>query len=304
MHSSLAKKQNPFVTMNKLNLLFLFLFLSFYSLSYSQINENRQVERYMLKQVFDKHYTTKDSLGFMVRDNDTLIRIDLPKNLEPKGIAVKYEYKDSTFLELYKKIAFRVNHKDSVNTRPMKYWKEGINIYFSKSISKPVIKDIMNFANQVDSAVDSLHISQVKKLEQSNYVIYTETDYQYEINLENKKDSDSWVYWNKKNQITKAFIRIIKSQTFSEKLEKQKIKELLFNSLGFFVPNNELSCENYFSNCHSDNKHLTTLDLELLKYHYSYGICKGTTRTTFEEQHRQCKITLKKNNIHSLFYHN
>jgi hypothetical protein len=36
-------------------------------------------------------------------------------------------------------------------------------------------------------------------------------------------------------------------------------------------------------------------DLEILKYHYSYGICKGTDLIVFEKNHKDAKETLKGN---------
>ena len=70
-----------------------------------------------------------------------------------------------------------------------------------------------------------------------------------------------------------------------------------------FLPNEELSCNSYFSNCYSDNKILTEKDMELLKYHYSYGICKGTTRKIFEEQHKRAKDAIKNKNSRFDFFH-
>lgn len=256
---------------------------------------------YIPKQLFEEKYSPNDSIGYIIRDNDTLIGVE--NYIKPKGIPVPYEYKDSTFLEVYKKIAFWPIHKDSADSQTMKYWKDDLKIYFSPNITKSIIKDVMKFAGKIDKEVDSLKIIKVENIEDSNYVIYYNTDYEYLEKMKNKKSSDYWVFWNGKNQIERAYIRIVKDQEFSEKLIKQKIKELFFGTLGRFKWQNELACEHYFSNCHSDEKHLTTLDLELLKYHYSYGICKGTSLLTFEEQHRRSKEVLTKDNTKVIFYH-
>ena len=80
------------------------------------------------KRIYNKVLTKSDSLNFKFRNNDTLVKVQNYK--VPKGISVPYEYKDSTFLELYKKIAFNPIHKDSTNSKPMKYWKDGIKIFF------------------------------------------------------------------------------------------------------------------------------------------------------------------------------
>ncbi|MTE25518.1 hypothetical protein [Winogradskyella ouciana] len=237
-------------------------------------------------------YQSKDSLGFIVRDGDTLIRVE--NYIESKSPSVPYEYKDSTFLELYKKIAFQPIHKDSSNTKPMKYWKDDIRIYFSENMSKSVIRDVMEFAHKIDEEVDSLKITKVKKIEDSNYVIYYDTDYEYLNEIKNKKKSDYWISWNGKNQIERGYLRIVKSRMFSEKLTTQKIRELFFGTLGWFYLQDDLDCDNYVANCYSDSKHLTAIDLEILRYHYSYGICKRTSLKTFEAQHRQCKENLRK----------
>ncbi|WP_439152423.1 hypothetical protein [Winogradskyella sp.] len=285
---------------DRLFFIFWLLFISF-QLAIAQENNAVKKRFYVPKEHFKDKYQAKDSLGFRVFDGDTLIRVS--NYVAPKGVAVEYEYKDSTFLELYKKLAFRTIHKDSANTKPMKYWKQPIKIFFSKSVSKNVKKEILRFTETIDNAVDSLSIMSVKKLEDSNYIIYHDSDYHYDNNLKNYKNSSYWLYWNNKNQITQSNIRILKSKIFSDKLEIQKIKELFFGSLGWFTLSNELDCESYFANCYSDNKRLTILDIELLKYHYSYGICKGTRLKTFEEQHKACKDRLKNGHPAGMFIH-
>lgn len=279
--------------------------LSFFLLVSSYIlgQEQRQMNKryYIPKKVFEQKYNPQDSIGFIVRDNDTLIGVE--NYIKPKGIPVPYEYKDSTFLELYKKIAFNPIHKDSSNSKPMKYWKDDIRIFFSKSMSKSIINEVMEFTEIIDNTVDSLTIRRVKSVEDSNYIIYYNSDYEYLNEIKNKKISDYWISWNGKNQIERAYVRLVKNQMFSDRLAIQMIKEQLFGTLGWFNRNNELDCDNYFAKCYSDNKHLTRLDIELLKYHYSYGICKGTRRKTFEEQHKRSKENLKKHGSKVLFYH-
>lgn len=250
---------------------------------------------------FKKKYEPKDSLGFIVYEGDTLIRVTHYK--APKGVAVPYEYKDSTFLNLYKKLVFREIHKDSANSKPMKYWKNKIKIYFSKGISRSIIREIMDFTNRIDKEVDSLKISKVNSIENSNFIIYYDTDYEFKSEIKNKKASDYWITWNDKNQIEKGYIRILKGKMFSEKLATQKIKTLFVGSLGWFNLSDDLSCDNYLSNCYSDNKHLTKIDIEILKYHYSYGICKGTRRNAFEEQHERCKELIKQGKPPGMFIH-
>ena len=290
--------------MNNYRLITSFFLFIFFVNGFSQDAVLAKKKIYVPQNLFKEIYKTKDSLGFIVHDNDTLIEVlDYKK---PNGAPVPYEYKDSTFLDLYKKVAFKIKHKDSADTKPMKYWKNPIKIYFSESVDKSVIKDVMSFTQLIDSKVDSLNISRVKNLNQANYIIYYDDDFQFNPNIENYKKSDYSIYWNGNNQIYRGYIRIVKSKMYSNKLATQKIKSLFFSSLGWFIPQSELACESFFSSCYSSTKQFSAIDEALLKYHYSYGICKGTTRKVFEAQHEDAKQKLKENNHHNtilLFYH-
>ena len=250
---------------------------------------------------FREKYESKDSIGFLIYEGDTLIRVNHYK--APKGVRVPYENRDSTFLSIYKKLAFRPSHKDSSDSKPMKYWKNEIKIYFSSGISKSTQKSVMDFANKISEVVDSLKINKVKTIENSNYIIYYDSDYEYLNSQKSKKYSDYWLTWNSKNQIDRCYLRIKKDQMFSEKLAQNRIKELFFGTLGWFNLSDELDCENYSSNCYSDTKHLTKIDLEILKYHYSYGICKGTRLKTFEAQHNRCQDLIKEGKSPGMFIH-
>jgi hypothetical protein len=256
------------------------------------------------KIVFKHHYKKTDSIGFKINGNDTLIKVSkVIKHKKKPGVRVAYEYKDSTFLEYYKKLAFQnYKSKDSLDTKPMKYWKGPIKIFFAKSIKNDVTKNVMNFVKSLNKEVDSLSIYKVKRLEDSNYVIYSDQDYQYESKMNTTNAADYYISWRGNNQIFKGSIRINKSKLTSTKIQILKIQEMFIGSLGWFKFTNDLDCDSYFSDCHSDNKQLTALDWELLKYHYSYGICKGTTRNVFEEQHRQSKEMIKKYGKKSKMY--
>ena len=58
------------------------------------------------------------------------------------------------------------------------------------------------------------------------------------------------------------------------------LKYYFFLSLGYFSNSNQVEPKAYLSTSRKIRK-LTPIDLELLKYHYSYGICKGTDLATF-----------------------
>ena len=280
----------------------MFIVSSFYTYSQHKGDTLRQVYISLkhYKKKYRKPLTRNDSLNFIYRDNDTLI---LVKNYHrPKGTSVPYEYKDSTFLYYYKKVAF--NHKnDSVSKKTyMRYWKDDIRIFFSKSVSKKIKKELMSFGKNIASQVDSLEISEVKKVEKSNYIVYYFGDYDYESRMANYKKSDYYIYW-KHNKIYRSSIKIDPKVYFNEQLMIYKLKEYFIKSLGHFKFINDFDCENYFSNCYSPNKKLSELDLELLKYHYSYGICKGTDLETFENQHKRAKEILKQHNQKMYFFH-
>lgn len=253
------------------------------------------------KRIYNKVLTKSDSLNFKFRNNDTLVKVQNYK--VPKGISVPYEYKDSSFLSLYKKVAF--NHKnDSIDKKTtMKYWKKPIKIYFSKSINKKTKKEFLKFTQQISEKVDSLNISVVKKVEESNYIIYYNNDFEYESRMENYKYTDYYLHWNKKNQLYRCSLKINIDNNFNEKQRLYKLKDFFLRSLGRFKFTNDFNCESFFSDCYSDQKKLSAFDFELLKYHYSYGICKGTTLEIFENQHNNSKKTYKKTGHRIRFIH-
>lgn len=266
--------------------------------SYSKIllpgEAHSYTNRFIHYNNYKKFHKKMDSLGFVVKDGDTLIKVEefygLPKN------SVKYESKDSVFLEYYKKVAFRTKGKDCTDTRRMKYWKAPIKVFFASDLNSKIIKEVQYFFTDLDSRIDSLSIERVKKLEDSNVVIYSNESYNYNQNIKKIRPNDYYLRWNKKSQIYNAAIWIDKQRLPSLKLQAQKIKESFVSTLGWFNPNTELDCRSYFADCHSDKKILTPLDWEVLKYHYSYGICKGVTRNDFEEQHKTSKRILSEDN--------
>jgi len=253
------------------------------------------------KNRFQRELTKQDSLNFVIIKNDTLVTL-LEKD-RYKVVSVAYEYKDDTFLKYYKEVAF--NHpNDSVSEETsMKYWKDDLKIYFSNTVSKHEKKSILEFTHQISNQVDSLSIYEAKHIKDANYVIYYASDFEYDANLAKNKDASFWVYWNGGNQLNKAFLKVNDEKYFSEALRLAKIKTLLFQSLGYFSLSKEFECQSYFSNCYSNDKQLTNFDFELLKYHYSYGICKGTSLATFEDQHKRAQKALKEHKRPTYFSH-
>lgn len=252
------------------------------------------------KQKFKKPLTKEDSLSFVYKDNDTMVVL---KNYKPKGVRVGYEYKDDNFLKLYTKAAFYYKHDSLKNKATMKYWKDDISIFLSKSIPKKTKKEFITFAQSLVNEIDSLKIKQVKRVEDSNFIVYYSGDFEYESRMSSNKNSDYYLYWNGKNQIYKNTIRIKTDELFNEKLRLIEMKRLFFQSLGYFTFNDELDCSNYFSGCYNENSTFSNLDKALLKYHYSYGICKGTNYETFMFQHKKSKEALLKYGAQNGFLH-
>ena len=203
-----------------------------------------------------------------------------------KFVSVNFEYKDSVFLKLYKKIAFNNNVKENDGSVRLKYWKEKIKIYFSPSISSKIKRNFMNFTNDVSQGIDSLHISEVKNINDSNYVIYQTNDFEFSNNLKGAKRSDYYINWFF-NMINQGYIKMNSEQQFNEELYEEKLKELFVLSLGFFKQTDLLDCSYFFSSCYSQNKKISSLDKEILKYHYSYGINKGIDEKTFDLVHKK-----------------
>lgn len=279
--------------------------LLFFSYGFTQQNSKTISKAYMtLKQyklIYKKPLTKSDSLSFMVKDNDTLVQVI--NYIQQEGVSVQYEFKDSIFLKYYKKIAFKHEKNIFSYKTVMKYWKSDIKIYFSNSVSKKVKKEIMSMAKKISKEVDSLNIYQVKTVEESNYIIYYIGDFEYESRMQYYKDSDYYLHWNNKNQLFKSTVRLNGDVFSNDDLKLIKLKELFIKSLGHFNFTDDLGCENYFAKCNSNEKKLTNLDFEILKYHYSYGICKGTDLETFEEQHRSAQRTFELTGKNMYFLH-
>ncbi|OBX19690.1 MULTISPECIES: hypothetical protein [Bizionia] len=291
--------------MNKFfTLLFL---LGTISISQAQHHTNDTVRKMYVslkgyRMTFKTPLTKQDSLTFQFRENDTLVLINA--NMYPKGTSVPYEYKNETFLKYYKKSAFRSSGVDSLDqNQGMRYWKDPIKVFFSESVSRKTKKDFMSLAKEISNQVDSLHISEVKKVEESNYVVYFFGDYEYDALMKNYTYTDYYLHWNNRNQIYRCGLKLDTAVYFNETLITEKLKELFVGTLGHFKFINDLSCESYLSNCYSKNKQLTDLDIEILQYHYSYGICKGTSLKDFEEQHKKAKNVLEERNVLINFRH-
>ena len=249
------------------------------------------------KKNFGEKITKSDSLNFIIKGKDTLI--PLPKDyVKPEGVLVEYEPKDSTFLEIYKDIVYKKhyqqNNSNSKKLR-MRLWKPKLKIYFTKSVDRTVKKELKNFANKLSNEIDSLNISFVNNIEKSNYIIYgfnSQNDYKYDNRIKSN-NNDYYISW-RGSKIYDCKLQI-NSNSFKTKKELVINSKILFlRSLGNLNFTNQLSSNHYFSNSYSINKQFSKIDLELIKYHYSYGICKGTDLKTFESNHRNAKMNIER----------
>jgi len=86
----------------------------------------------------------------------------------------------------------------------------------------------------------------------------------------------------------------INSNSYKNKKDLITASKILFlKSLGHLNLTHLLPKDSYLSAHYSNIKEFSEKDLEILKYHYSYGICKGTDLKTFQEQHFKAKQVLK-----------
>ena len=216
-----------------------------------RIDDKTKIRNLMKLSDFRRIYKSRgvkirlDTIGYMISRKDTLVFLNESDDKNIIRVARPFEYKDSTFISLYKKIAFNDAVKDKVNkTVSLKYWKSEIKIYFTNSFPKKSRQSLLNFAELISNGIDSLRISEVKDIKNSNFIIYQESDYNYCDGLKNSK-TDFYISWNGKNIIEKGFIKINSEEYFNEKLYNLKLNELFLKSLGFFKFTNVIDCENY-----------------------------------------------------------
>lgn len=245
--------------------------------------------RYMNIKSFEKTFkrklTKNDSINFKFIPGDTLVL--LTKIDEKKFKTFNFEYKDDTFLDLYKKVAFNKKSKSKDDKYYLRYWKTPIDVYFSESISNKRKKKFMSFVKKNIKGIDSLQINFVNNINESNFIIYLKNDFQYCKNME-KTNHDYYISWDR-SIINKGFIKMDDELYFNDILFNESLNTLFIQTLGHFSLTDELNCSNYFSICKTTKKEFSKLDYELLKYHYSYGICKGIDEESFDNLHLKAR---------------
>ncbi len=258
------------------------LFLLIPMVAFAQVPNRAYMKIDAHKRVYKRAFTKQDTLDWQVRETDTLILVSIEDlNRFP---SVDFEYRDQTFLDLYMEIAFRGPKSNDGNIYHT-YWKQPVKMYLSPSVPKNVRRDFVRFVREVTAGIDSLRIGMVDNPGLANFFVYCTGDFDYEPRL---KDTYLRYYnnWNGRNQITKSSIKLDRSQLFNERLFLDYLKRLFVQSLGNFTWSDKIGCESFFSACEKGAKSFGEFDREILRYHYSYGICKGIGEEQFTDLHR------------------
>lgn len=279
----------------------LLLFLLCSSLSFSQdsLQAHPEARTYVTIKTYKERgipLTKEDTLNFRFHNNDTLVLVNdnyLWHSRDGK-VRVEYEPRDSAFLEIYKNVAFGNQLKEIAPTETMKLWKEDVRVLFDSTVPPVHRAELMRFASEVSAGVDSLTIYEVKDRREANFFIFYrggENEFDYEPRITGKAGG-YYVNWNGKQQLYRSVLKINSFEV--ETLDRQLsiLKYFFIKSLGRFHTSNNLPCESYFSDC-PVNRELTEMDLEIVKYHYSYGICKGVNLEIFEKLHRDMQQKLE-----------
>ncbi len=211
---------------------------------------------------------------------------------EPYLVKMPYVEKDTVFLEKYQDIVFSYKkHEKTTSRTNTRLWREPIHMYFDESVPKKIEKKLLRFADSISSHLDSLTIKRVRKLEESNYIVYFENDptsESYEPKLKTKGTS-FWIYWDG-STLNKAYLKLNNKYVTNPEEQITHLKINFFQSLGYFDKIRKVPCSDYLRNCRKTkvnerSKKYSAFDQEVLDYHYSYGICTGIDRKTFEDFH-------------------
>lgn len=283
--------------MYKRLILILFIIFSFTNNISSQENKKH---RFLKIEDYKKKYPNRNiSLEkgqYQIYKNDTLILDNDPRYLN--SISIDYEFKDSLFLNVYKDIVYKKYHSNKSDKKKyMKLWKQPIKIYFDASLDSFYVNKIKEKSLELSNNIDSLNISFVDTKEKANYLIY-QLDSKNSNKLSREIKNNNYIdYYNKwyKNRIynTELEINLTKYENISKEIHLNYIFQFFYRSLGHFSVTKLLPCESMFSSCLRNDKQLLENDFELIKYHYSYGICKFTDLETFEKSHKKAKEELK-----------
>ncbi len=228
----------------------------------------------------------------------------LPDSVLNNAVKVPYEPKSDAFLDTYMEVVYRRSaYPDSTNRFRMRLWKEPVKVYVDPSVPVEDARALKEFARQIDGAVDSLRIEFVSSVDSSNYIVYQtnpQFNNQYEPRLSASLEG-YYLYW-KGAAITQGFLKIDTEAFRDTGIRKAVLLWRFYLSLGHFQPLGNPPCTAYLSQCFSSEKEISESDLEILKYHYSYGICKGTGIIEFMKQHRLARESLAQNPKNEFYF--
>lgn len=227
-----------------------------------------------------KELSEEDYLNLKIYREDTLILApaDYKKTPVIKGEQFHYEYRNPEFLEIYKEIVFWKKEQT------IRLWEDEIKIFMDATIPPKHQEAFMDFALGLSAAVDSLKVTSVDNKEDSNFIVYytnSKNTYNYEPQLKGNKSS-YYLHWNDRQRFEMGYIKVDTDMTGNPEYQIAGLKYHFFRSLGMFSDSKSLSCESYLSDC-PVIRSLTPIDMELLKYHYSYGKPQGVDKRGFEK---------------------
>lgn len=271
----------------KVPITFLLIFIC--SVVFSQeVPEKKSIQTYYLPlkeyKKLGKELTKQDIRDFGFHNGDTLVKMppDYVPQKNENQFQLNYEYRKPEFLEIYKEVVFR---NDSQHLR---LWEKELKMFFDPSIPQKHRNAIRHLAEGLSGAVDSLKISEVEKREDANFHLYytnSRDTLNYEPQLKNSK-SGYWVYWDNRNRLERGFIKINTDSIKNPAYQIANLKHHFFYSLGMFNSSNLFKPNAYLSNSNKI-RNLTALDMEILKYHYSYAKPNGVDKNGFEKFHRE-----------------
>jgi len=238
--------------------------------------------------------TKEDSLNWVFHNNDTLVPVENFPSEGSNKVKVRYEPRDEEFLKIYKDAVF--GHTEELQEKStIKVWKDPIKIFFDPSVPEAHRKDLLQFSEEVATGIDSLRITEVQERAKSNFLVFyrnSEEDFDQEQRISNNRNSGYYISWNGKQQINRGVIKVNAYKVYQEKDQLDLLKYHFFKALGYFHFSPKIPCKGYLSGC-PVKRELISEDLEILKYHYSYGMCKGIDMESFDKIHRNSKNTLE-----------
>ena len=278
------------------------------------VKSKRQSRTYIpisqYKKIYNREITKEDIANFSFRNGDTLVLVS-NKKFYKKGEIVPYQPKDSSFLETYKDVVYQkysvVTSENKKRKDYMRLWRVPIKMFFAKSLDTVYKNALIKTAKTLSREVDSLNITFVNNIEESNYIVYqldSKHRYKYAKRISNNNYINYYLYW-KKSKIydAKLEVNLTKFKNQSDYTNISYIIQKFFKSLGRFHESSKMPKRSILHTQNTNRKLISKQDIEILKYHYSFGICKGTDLEAFEENHRRAKEVFKNTGRHMNFMH-